>query len=508
MAFEGQHRVEPIPARARRTPSPRWRAATVTALALAASAVMVTPAAAHTTGAGEEPLRWERCANTDERNPVRCARVAAPVDWSVPRAGDTVDLLVARLPATSPERRVGTLFFNPGGPGGASGTMITNPAVASAYFPEELRERFDIVGVDPRGVGGSRFLRCDSPVNDPEPTRFPGDVPGAVRLAAANARFGVSCLRGTGPLAAHLDTGSVARDMDLVRARLGEERISFLGISYGTMLAQSYAELFPRRVRALVLDGVVDRSLGWRQMTEDGAAATEEGFAQFVAWCERTETCAVRGRDPRALMRAVLDRADRAPIPADGRTANAEEIASAVSGWLGDPSALPLLARGLREAADSNDATTLVRGSLATTGPWYAAYRAIICQDVPVPPHAVAELPSAAERARRLGPTLRGASEFWGVASGCVGWPVPSRWQPHGWRVPTDFPPALLLAGAHDVSTPAHWAENVHRRIPNSRLLRWDGFGHSAWGVADPEAARAMAAGVRHLVDPTTPAAR
>ncbi|SHE66945.1 alpha/beta fold hydrolase [Streptoalloteichus hindustanus] len=475
------------------------------ALTLTASAVLVTPAVAQANAEGPagEPLRWERCANTAEDNPLRCARVAAPVDWSAPRGSATVSLMVARLPATKPDRRIGTLFFNPGGPGGAAASMLAYPSVAAAYFPAELRERFDIIGMDPRGVGASQFLKCENSAHDPSQTRFPTTVPDAARLAAANARFGASCLRGTGPLASHLDTASVARDMDLVRARLGEDRISFLGISYGSMVAQSYAELFPHRVRALVLDGAVDRSLTWQRMAEAGAAANEDGFDQFVAWCERTESCAVRGRDPRALVRTVLERADRAPVPADGRTATAEEIATAISGLLAAPSTMSQLARGIQQAADADDATELVRGSTFTTGAWYAAYRAIICQDVPVPPNSVTSFPAEVDRVRRLGPTLRGASEFWDVVSGCVGWPVPSRWRPHGWQVPATFPRTVILAGAHDVSTPLQWAENVHRRLPNSRLWRWDGFGHSAWTNTDPEAQRAMRAAIRYLVDPT-----
>ncbi|WP_073479838.1 alpha/beta hydrolase [Streptoalloteichus hindustanus] len=435
-------------------------------------------------------------------HPVRCTRIGVPVDWSTKDSPARVDLRVAKVTASRPEARVGVLLFNPGGPGASAASLLTDPAVFADYFPTDLRERFDIVGVDPRGVGGSQPISCAQPPDDPAATRFPTTARQAGQLVVANARFALSCLDKAGALIRHVGTESVARDLDHVRSRLGEERISFLGVSYGTMVAQSYAELFPHRLRALALDGVVDRAQPWRQAIEVNASAVEDGVSRFVAWCAATPTCALHGQDVRGAISRALARADVSPLPAGDRTLNAELLATALNAAISSPGFFSFAAKGLRAIVDRGDATTLLPFSPYNDLPGRAVYRAIACQGV-TPPQRADELVEATRLSRKLSPTLRGASDGWDILSGCAGWPIPTSWRPHGWRVPSDFPRALLLSGSHDVSTPRPWAENVHRQIPNSVLLRWDGDGHTAWlGGHSPQAKQAAA---RYLVDPATP---
>ncbi|MFB9430357.1 alpha/beta hydrolase [Streptoalloteichus tenebrarius] len=424
-----------------------------------------------------------------------------PTDWSTVD-GSRVNLRVAMAPAARPEQRIGVLLFNPGGPGASAADLLTNPEYFAEYFPSELRDRFDIVGVDPRGVGGSQALTCSLPPDDPAVTRFPADARQAGQLMAANARLAKSCVDGSGPLVGHVDTESVARDLDHVRRLLGEERISFLGISYGTMVAQSYAELFPRRLRALALDGVVDRAHPWRQLLEDNTSAVEDGVGRFATWCAANETCALHGQDVRAVIRRVLAKADAHPVPAGDHAFDAEQITEALTGAIGGPGRFPFAAKGLREIDEGGDASALLPFSRYADSEGRALFRAISCQGV-IAPANQGELVEASRRIRQLGPTLRGASESWDILSGCAGWPIPSPWRPHAWRVPQDFTRTLLVSGAHDVSTPRAWAESVHQQIPNSVLLRWEGDGHTAWlANHNPQARQATA---RYLIDPATP---
>lgn len=177
-------------------------------------------------------IDWGACEGTPAGHPAECATVTVPADWST--GSGSVSLRVSRLRAADPARRIGVLMFNPGGPGtGAAGYLM-----APAYFGPELLARFDVVGVDPRGVGGSTPIDCALPSDDPSVDRFPSDAAGVRALVRANVAFARPCEH-----AEHLDTASVARDLDAVRAALGERQISFLGVSYGTMLGRSYAEL-------------------------------------------------------------------------------------------------------------------------------------------------------------------------------------------------------------------------------------------------------------------------
>ncbi|WP_169808644.1 alpha/beta hydrolase [Microtetraspora niveoalba] len=467
------------------------------ALPAAADPSPAAPAPAAPSPPGARAVSWVPCDPPDEG--ARCGSVAVPVNWDHPSASGSAQVRIAVRPARDRARRVGVLMFNPGGPGAGAADIAAREDWAEFWFPSELLDRFDVVGVDPRGVPGSTPVVCADPV-DPEVSRFPRTPAEARRLSEANSAFAASCLKGTGPLAAHLDTDIVARDLDAVRAALGEPTISFLGVSYGTMLAQAYAERYPSRVRALVLDGVVDRSLPPARLVLDGAAAVQDGLARFAARCAATEACVLRGKDVTAELRRMDARAERGEVRAGGRAVTAEELRLAVNDGLNTPLADGMLAAGIRDAVDRGDGTALT--SLSRYQAWseYARYRAIICQDVPRA--RATALVGLADAAGRRGPVLRGASEMWDIVSGCAGWPGPSRWTPHAWRVPATVTP-LLLSGAHDVATPRRWAESVHRGLPGSTLVRWDGDGHAAWPAHNR---CAMRAAVTYLTDLTPPA--
>ena len=437
---------------------------TVTALSVAAVVGGSVPASAAPTTT--ESIAWAACTGAPADYAGRCGQLAVP----------GASVRVARLPAAVPAKRIGVLMFNPGGPGASAADIVANPEWATYYFPQEILDRFDVVGVDGRGVGGTNPVTCTRPPADPETTRFPVTVSQTVKLVGKNLAFGMSC--GT----ARRDTAVVADDMDAVRTALGEDKINFLALSYGTMVAQSYTERHGAHLRALVLDGVVDRSMSWQQLVDADTAAVEDGYQRFAQWCAAAQGCE---QDAPALLAA----ADRGELKAGDRTVHAEEVASAINGGLNTPALFPGLADALK-LATTGDASGLVQFSAAGAGDQYATYRSIICQDLPSvnPADLVKHVPVA----RRGGPTLRGASEFWDIASGCTGWPGSTHWKPHPWRPQAGSPAPLLVSGAHDVATPRVMAESVHKQLPGSTLVTWDGDGHTAWLNQAPQARAAI----------------
>lgn len=476
----------------------RKRTGVLAAVTLALVATPITFQLAQASRPGPD-ISWGSCPKGTESNAVRCGQISVPSDWSRPDDSAKTKVHVARLKASDPEKRVGTLFFNPGGPGENATGYLLNKKAREGYFPAALRVKYDIVAVEPRGTGRNPGLKCPTPV-DATVTEFPADQKQAAELVASNRRLGAECVGEAGSVSRHLDTASVARDMDSVREALGEEKVSFLGVSYGTMLAQSYAEAFPERVRRMVLDGVVDRSLSWRQLAETDAAAVEDGIGRFDAWCADSEKCALHGTEIPDFIQSLLRRADSGEIKDGDRGILAEEISQAVNAGLNVPELYPLLATGLKKVEAEGKLEPLA-SLTRKENPNYSPYRAIICQDVPVPAGAAAQFPAEARRLRALAPTLRGYSEFWDIVSGCAGWPAPSSWKPHHWKVPADFPPTLLLSGAHDVATPPSFAAEVRRHIPGSRLLKWEEDGHTAWNNSPATVAHA----VRYLTDGTMP---
>ncbi|MFI2378082.1 alpha/beta hydrolase [Streptomyces sp. NPDC018964] len=378
---------------------------------------------------------------------------------------------MSRLRAADPARRVGTLFFNPGGPGNAARPWIRD--MAAQVFPAEVRERFDIVGVDPRGVGDSRpLIACDKPTSRLDGARYPDTRAEFDALIVYNRQVAEGCRRATGPLIDHVDTVSAARDFDAVRRALGERRVSWLGLSYGTLLTATYARLYPHHVRAAVLDGSLDHTIGSRRLAADEAASAEEVFGQFAEWCRSDASCALYGRDVRAEYRALLD---RAPLPA---AASGTEVTADQLGF-GTYAKLIFRSSWSRLAQDLADARTDA-SAFAAVGAQSAAYRVITCHDMPTGDLGYEEFRARLAEVRRLAPTVQGHIESWDVQAGCLGWPVrpANAWGPI--RV-SGTPPLLVVAGTHDPATPLSWGQGMASQIEGARLLTWAGPGHTAF---------------------------
>jgi pimeloyl-ACP methyl ester carboxylesterase len=475
----------------------RWLTAAgaiLTSLALVATA-FGAPASDEPEPTAE--IVWQPCPDTPA---VQCGTLEVPLDWAHPH-GEAISLALARRPAEDPAHRVGSLLFNPGGPGGAGVAWVER---LPETFSPTLRQRFDIVGFDPRGVGRSTPVRCDLPTFDPTVSLFPTDAAGFQRLVERNLALGQSCQRETGPLLGHVDTTSAPRDIEAIRVALGDGQLNWLGLSYGTMLGAAYAELYPRRIRAMALDGNLEHSLPETVMLANEVMATEDAFNRFTVWCGRDASCPLHGADVALVYDELVAAADLTPIPAStaNRGVSGEEIRFTTqsyllaknpmvfsSGWVGLGAAI--------DQARNGDASGFVTPvSTGQSDNPQSSARAIECLDFPAQSRSFEDLLARVTMVRVLAPHTGGGTETWKFVSGCIGWPEPPQNLPHRARI-KGAPPMLLVNASHDPSTAYVWALGLEAQIPGSTLLTRDGEGHTSYITSDC----ARAAIDRYLVD-------
>ncbi|QFR03008.1 alpha/beta hydrolase [Streptomyces phaeolivaceus] len=432
-----------------------------------------------------EAIDWEPCESPYGKGVFECGTLAVPLDRRHPD-GATVDLALVRHRATDPDLRIGPLLLNPGGPG-MSGVDLAFSAPSS--FSPELVERFDFVGFDTRGTHASTPAYCDGDLTAARRAALdPQDEAGLDALRAANRAFADSCRTLSGPLAAHMDSASVAHDMDAIRVALGERRISYWGGSYGTLIGQMYAELFPRRVRAMVLDSNMDHSLDAWGIQRTRAETLEGAFGEFADWCARTSTCALHGRDVRALYASLHDAAEEGRLIYYGRPMSASTFRSVTSGQMNDPdTGWPLFAQILSAmsttpATPATSTQTPVSATAApvsaTAAPVKFAYDLILCQDYDLDVPSYAAIDRMERRLAEIAPLTRQASLSRSYLASCQNWTDTVANPQHPLRV-HGSPPILVTNSRYDVATPHAWAANAARQIGReATLLTYDGVGH------------------------------
>ncbi|WP_370945658.1 alpha/beta hydrolase [Amycolatopsis sp. cg5] len=410
-------------------------------------------------------LDWQPCP-TPLFSQLVCGNVPVPLDWAKPD-GAKISIRVSKLPASGD--RIGSLLTNPGGPGGEGAGAIGRGELGTTT-PEfaELRKRFDFIGFDPRGVGESTpKIQCDpAKLYDPSIGMFPRDNAAYQRLIELNRAAGKDCLARTGPAAEHVDTVSVADDIDAIRRALGESKISWLGVSYGSEVGATYAARYPSRVRAAVLDGAVDHSRPMRLTILDSAIAGEDSLHRFAAWCQTTDECALRGQD-------VIARYDQLM-----RDPRAERLANGFYGGLILTQAWPVLSKLLANATGAQPDLEPLLGNSSLGTEYGASFRVIGCHDFPSPFTGAADMRVSASMVRTLAPHTWHYSEMWELAAGCAGWPIKAQFPPQPERV-KDVPPILVVGGEHDPSTPLVWARGLVSRISGGHLLTYAADGHT-----------------------------
>ena len=435
-------------------------------------------------------LRWQPCDNG-----FQCARLLVPFDYGRP-AWRTFSLPVIMLPAAGPGHRIGSLVVNPGGPGGSG---IQYALTARSQFPAAIRSRFDIVGFDPRGVGASQpAVHC---MTGPQLDRYFGtdDSPAtAGQLAAVVSEselFAAQCEKNSGPLLPYVGTRDAARDMDILRAALGEPKLTYLGKSYGTYLGTWYAQLFPGRVRALVLDGAVDPASPALAVDTVQAEGFQAALRSFAADCMSRAGCPLgRGTDTAAglaKLQALLTKANQTPLAndlGDGRAADGALLVNGIASALYSKAYWPTLRTALADAF-GGDGTVLIdladllmeRNSNGTYSNLPDVSTAVDCLDRPWP-RDLAAWQSAAAAAARTAPIF-GAPNVW-QSLACAYWPVPS--QPLPTIRAAGAPPVLVLGTTRDPATPYRWAQALATDLSSGVLVSWNGDGHTAYGSGSP----------------------
>ena len=427
-----------------------------------------------------QELDWQGCGGSFE-----CTEVEVPVNYARPE-GRTIELAVVRLPASGAPR--GSLLVNPGGPG-ASG--VTYARAAEYAVSPAVRDRYDVVGFDPRGVGQSAGIDCVSDSGLDRLLAIDGspDTPEEEEQVAQEwSVLGAGCLDDRPGLARHMSTRDAARDMDVLRAVLGDRTLNYLGKSYGTYLGITYAELFPERVGRVVLDGMIDPAVTAEQLAAGQAEGFHRAFRSFLADCVTRSSCPFEGTpdEAQAEVAALLERTDTRPLRGTrGRPVTQALAVIGIAAALYDQGSWRLLHDALGEALDGDGRTLLSLadyysdrgpGGRYTTNALEAMY-AVNCLDRPES-EDLAAFRAAAERIEASSPVF-GAFIAWG-GLGCRGWPVQPANEPHA--VSAAGARTILVVGTtRDPATPYRWAVAAEKRLERGRLLTYVGDGHTAY---------------------------
>jgi pimeloyl-ACP methyl ester carboxylesterase len=435
--------------------------------------------------------------------------VQVPLDYAHPQGG-TIGIAISRKAATGPGLRIGSVLTNPGGPGASGIQFLRGEVTAMA----NLNTRFDLIGFDPRGVGQSAPVRCldgaqedafnalDPVLDDPDEKKAAID---------ADKNFADGCKRRSASVLPFIDTVSAAKDMDVIRDRLGDQKLTFLGFSYGTFLGENYAHLFPTKVRALALDGVIDPTLTPNDLLYAQLVGFEQNLQSFLSDCRARKAASspctyAQAGDPGTKLMDLMQRLDTTPLVVGNRSLTRGLAVIGVLTPLYDPSTWPYLDQALTQA-DRGNGTLLMkfsdlylgRKSDGTYDNQTDANTAINCIDRPVP--------SDVASYDALGPKFASASALFGPAFQysnliCAYWPF----KPKGKVGPITAdgaPPILLIGATGDPATPYAWAKAANSMLTGSVLLTREGNGH----VSYDKSACAKQAIDAYLIDLTLPPA-
>ncbi|MFD9866879.1 alpha/beta hydrolase [Streptomyces niveus] len=433
-----------------------------------------------------QKLDWRGCGVPD----FQCATMRAPLDYEKPD-GTEIKLAVARKKATGPGKRLGSLQVNPGGPGGSAVDYLQG--YAGIGYPAPVRARYDMVAVDPRGVSRSAPVEC---LTGKEMDAFtqvdqtPDDQTERDLLAASYKKLAQGCAKRSAEILPHVSTIEAARDMDILRAALGDKKLSYVGASYGTFLGATYAELFPKRVGRLVLDGAMDPSLPADEMNRDQTAGFETAFSAFAADCVKQPDCPLgteSAADAAQRMKSFLNTLDTEPIPTGEPRKLGESLATTgVINAMYDESGWPGLRDSLTSAMDGDGS-----GLLALADSYYEregdgsfsnlmyANAAVNCLDLPAAFEKPADVDAAVPSFQKASPVFGTALAWAGL--NCAHWPTEATGTPH--RIAAKGAPPILVVGTtRDPATPYKWAQSLAEQLSSGVLLTYDGDGHTAYG--------------------------
>ncbi|WP_327676254.1 alpha/beta hydrolase [Kitasatospora sp. NBC_00458] len=466
----------------------------------ASAPATVPPLPAALTG---QRLAWQTCPAPSAAQgggaapgaPWECATLKAPLDYAAPD-GRTVDLALIRSKATGPQPRIGSLVYNFGGPGGSGVTTL--PGFAKDYA--DLNTRYDLVSFDPRGVGDSAGVRClDDRATDASAAvdGTPDTDAEVTALDAANARYTAACEQNSGPVLPFVDTVSAARDLDLMRQVLGDPKLHYFGLSYGTELGGVYAHLYPQNVGHLVMDAVVDPTKDPVQSSLGQTKGFQLALENFMKACaaEAGTSCPTGpgGAEGTERIAALLRDLDARPLPTDsGRQLTQDLAVTGIAASLYSRQTWNALAVGLQEAMRAGTGTTLLaladaylgrdqQGRYNNSAP---ANRAITCVD-DRQRYTDADVRSQLPTYRQASPVF-GEFTAWGL-TGCTGWPVPGR-SDHPEVSAPGSAPILVVGNTGDPATPYEGAQAMARQLGEGVGvgITLEGQGHGGYDTGNP----------------------
>ena len=451
-------------------------------------------------------LQWNGCGAG-----LQCTQATAPLDYADPAAGD-VSLALVRHVATGKDR-IGSLLVNPGGPGGSGYDFIKD---SLDYATDAtLQASFDIVGFDPRGVGRSSAVSCYDAAGMDEylyglTTAKRGTDAWIAELTASSDAFAAACAEKTGPLLATVDTQSAARDLDLLRAVLGDTHLNYLGFSYGTYLGATYAGLFPKKVGRLVLDGAVDPSTSNFEVTKTQAVGFENALRAYLADCLAGKDCPFRGSVDSAMttIGALLNSVDLSPITAtDGRQLGGNALLTAIIYPLYQATAWPQLSimfgTVLRGSADGAFQFADAYNGRDADGNYSdnstESFMAINCIDYAYNADPTVMRAQAAEL-EAAAPVIGQFMSYGDI--GCANWPYKftgERAEIHA----AGAAPILVVGTTNDPATPYVWAQQLAAQLDSGTLVTYRGEGHTAYNKSNSCVNNAVDS---YLVDGIVPA--
>ena len=467
---------------------------TAAATASAQTAAPSSDGAAGTAGSSEE--------ETDTAT-FSCAVITVPLDYANPK-GETISIAVKKRAATGGHAQ-GALFINPGGPGD-SGVSFAERA-GNAFSPD-LLNAYDIIGFDPRGVGSSTAITCSSDDDSSSSTAEPSTSAGATASPSAGTEASggetyeewaestrqsfqeltEQCASHTEPAALldHVDTVSAARDLDILRALAGQEKLNYLGFSYGTYLASVYAETFPGNTGRMVLDGAIDPSLSLAEQGLGQAKGFEQALRTYVDYCQNSTGCPLSGGTDAGVqqIRDLITSANSTPLATGdpNRTVTGADIVSALSEYLytTEQNWEPLN-KALDQAINHRDGSAFVASEEQDTSSkddGGGAFQAVTCLDYPVEGDKTTWA-AQYEQAQREAPVFGNTAV--GMDLVC------SVWGHNGTRKPTQIhargaAPILVVGTTGDPATPYAWSKSLAEQLDSGQLLTWEGNGHTAYG--------------------------
>ncbi len=418
-------------------------------------------------------IAWQPCP---ENKALECGTLRLPVDYHKPR-GDTFDMAVIRARATNPARRIGVLLGNPGGPGGSGVDAVLGGVGVGAPIITRLRERFDIVGFDPRGAHRSRPVRCN--LNAGEPPAEAGDAAVAAFFDDLGRRYVEACRSQNGPFVFSLSMTNIARDMDALRRALGERQVSYLGISFGTQLGAVYASLFPQRLRATLLDAGIapETHDGLVEFWSEYATAFEFAFQHLDRLCRGDSNCPLQETGLVPVFDQVIARLKQAPVTSpEGVELTDTAAINVVGEFLYTERTWPLIVQAIADAAASDYG--LLFQLLDASPPGNSALIPILCNTYGTR-RAAADLLPFDRAFTAANPRFFGRFTLLSTVSLCSAWPAAEETVIRNVRRDIATP-MVLIGNDFDNATPLSWTRSLAFALGMERsVVRYKGGGHA-----------------------------